>query len=187
MSAAHVRIRADDSAAGFEAFYLATCERIFKTACRLTAGDQYLARDVTQEAYVAMWRCWSARWGRPVEDNRRYVLGIVSKKIVDWYRAPDNKCAGLDEVDCQPDEPTPADLIGEWAVLHAVRKLLADQPERRRAVGMLFFLEGWQYEEIATALGMQESTVRTHVHRLRGLLKSLIYRINDLDLGGDLR
>lgn len=128
---------------------------------------------------------WQDRQDRPSEDNRRYVLGIVSKKIADWYRARDNRCVGLEDVDWPADEPTPADTCDESAVFSAVRDLLDSQPDRRRAVGVLFFLEQWNHAEIAATLAMHESTVRTHLHRLRLLLKPLIDRINDLNPGGD--
>lgn len=177
----------DERADGFEAFYRDTCSRTFRAAYRMSAGNQHLACDVVQDAYLAMLRRWPDRRERLFEANRRYVLGIVSKKIVDWYRARDNNCSGLDDVDCQADEPTPADMLGEWAVLNGVRNLLEGQPVQRRAVGMLFFLEDWEPREIATALDMDASTVRTHIHRLRGLLKPLIHRMNDLDPGGDQR
>jgi DNA-directed RNA polymerase specialized sigma24 family protein len=52
---------------------------------------------------------------------------------------------------------------------------------------VLFFLEGWEYTEIAATLDISESTVRTQVQRLRELLKPLIHRINDLDQGGERR
>lgn len=177
----------DGDADGFEAFYLATAERTFRAACRMTAGDQHVAWDVTQDAYIAMMTCWPDRRGLPVEDNRRYVIGIASHKVVDWYRAPDNKCAELDDLDGPADEPTPADTLSEQAVLDAARYLLDRQPAQRRAVGVLYFLECWKQREIAAALALDPSTVRTQVQRLRVLLNPLIHRINNLHQGGDQR
>jgi RNA polymerase sigma factor (sigma-70 family) len=178
---------ANGDADGFEAFYLAAAERTFRAACRMTAGDQEVAWDVTQDAYIAMMACWPSRRGLPVEDNLRYVIGIASHKVVDWYRAPDNKCAELDGVDGLADEPTPADTLSEQAVLNAVRDLLDGQPAHRRAVGVLYFLEGWKQLEIAATLDLDPSTVRTQVQRLRVRLRPLIHRINNLDQGGDQR
>ena len=69
------------------------------------------------------------------------------------------------------------------AALPVVRDFLDRQPLRRRAVGALYFLEGFDYIEIAEVLGMSRSTARTHVQRLRGTLQPLIDRINLDDQG----
>ncbi|UKD51088.1 RNA polymerase sigma factor [Amycolatopsis sp. FU40] len=177
----------NDDAEGFDAFYLATFKRTFAAAYRMSAGNHDVAEEATQEAYVALWLRWPQRRQLPMNANLKYVIGIASHKVVDRYRSQDAKRTVPDEVDGPADEPTPADALGELAVLRAVRDLLEGQSSRRRAVGMLYFLEGWEQAEIAEALGMAASTVRTHVQRLRVLLKPLIHRINDLDSGGDHR
>jgi DNA-directed RNA polymerase specialized sigma24 family protein len=112
---------------GFEAFYLDTSERTFRVACRMAAGDQDLAKDGTQEAYVAMLGHWPVRWVLPTEDNRRYIIGIVSKKVVDGYRTR-HRHDEFDDVELPTDEPDPADTLNWHSVLTAVRGLLDTQP-----------------------------------------------------------
>lgn len=170
----------------FASFYRATAPQTFRAACRMAAGDQHVARDATQEAYVAMLRLWPKRRGMPLDDNRRYVIGIASKKVADWYRLSDNQNTGLaDEFDLSTEDVGFAEVLDEHSVLSATRRLIDGQPSRRRVVAVLFFLEGWRYREIAAALGISESTVRTHVERLRNLLKPLIDQIRELDRGGE--
>jgi RNA polymerase sigma factor (sigma-70 family) len=170
----------------FASFYRATAAQTLRAACRMTRGDHHLAHDVTQDAYVAMLRCWPARQGISLDDNRRYVMGIMSNKVIDWYRRRYNRNVEFDdEFDCAVEETGLTEVVDELSVLGAVRNLIDGQPARRRAVAVLFFLQGWGHKEVAVTLGMSESTVRTHVERLRNLLKPFIDQIHEIDRGGE--
>jgi DNA-directed RNA polymerase specialized sigma24 family protein len=50
---------------------------------------------------------------------------------------------------------------------------------------VLHLIEGLDTAEIADALGMRESTVRTHVQRIRVLLKPYVDRIMEDERGGE--
>lgn len=90
-----------------------------------------------------------------------------------------------DEHDCSSDETGHAEVLDTMTVLPVVRGFLDRQPPKRRAVGVLYFLEEFDYPEIAEALGIDHSTVRTHVQRLREKLQPLIDRITLDDQGGE--
>jgi len=175
--------RSEDSG-GFEAFYTATAERTYLVVRRMTAGDPHLARDATQDAYVVMLQCWSERQHLPLDVNRRYVVGIAAHKVIDHYREQHGEVSLDDECDQPVEDNGFTELIDELSVGCAVRELIDRQPVRRRAVATLRFLEEASSTEIATALEITESTVRTHVQRMRALLRPLINRITELDEGG---
>ena len=66
--------------------------------------------------------------------------------------------------------PSPPDILEtqeQMAFLHAE---LERMPEKYRLVLSLRYLEHMSYEEIATALNAPLGTVKTHIHRARGLL-----------------
>lgn len=176
--------RRSDDPGGFEAFYTATAERTYLAVRRMTAGDPHLAHDATQDAYIVLLQRWSERQHLPLDVNRRYVAGIAAHKVIDRYRYQ-RRDAKLDNECDQPLEDNGfTELIDELSVLRAVRELIDRQPARRRAVSTLYFLEEARYTEIATSLRITESTVRTHVERMRTLLKPLIDQITELDEGG---
>jgi len=52
-------------------------------------------------------------------------------------------------------------------------------------VAVLYFLEELTYAEIAEILAITESTARTHVERLRMLLKPLVDNITKFGQGGE--
>jgi RNA polymerase sigma factor (sigma-70 family) len=168
----------------FAAFYTTTAERTYLTVRRMAAGDPHLAHDATQDAYVVLLQRWSKRQHLPVDVNRRYVVGIAAHKVIDRYRYQRRDAKLDDECDQPLEDNGFTELINELSVLRAVRELIDRQPARRRAVATLYFLEEASYTEIATALRITESTVRTHVERMRALLKPLIDQITELDEGG---
>lgn len=162
----------------FKAFYKATAHNTFNIAWRVTAGDEHVAKDATQDAYFVMFLRWKERRCRSFDDNSRYVVGIAVRKVADWYRCQ-RRLTGLDdEHDWGTEDPRFDDVLDELSVLQAARDLIARQPVQRRAVGLLFFLQHCHYAEIAEALGITQSTVRTHVQRLRVQLRPLVDQTN---------
>jgi RNA polymerase sigma factor (sigma-70 family) len=164
-------------------FYRTTSRRTFGTAYRAAGGDAHVAEDATQEAYVVMLNRWLGN-KKPEGDLCCYVAGIAVRKVVDFYRSR-SRDAPEEEHECGNHELGYDRVLDGMTVLPAVRNLLDRQPPRRRAVGALYFLEEFDYLEIAETLGMSCSTARTHVQRLREAMQPLIDRITRDDLGGE--
>lgn len=154
----------------FEDFYVETVERTLAIACWL-AGDPAVARDATQDAYLAMWKCWDQRGCQSLGDNRSYVVGIVAHKVADWYRDNGRFASIGDDDDWPTDEDGPEQVCDRMTLFKAVRRVLDSQPDRRRMAGILYFLEEFTYAEIAEIMNIAPSTVRTHVERLRAVLR----------------
>ena len=170
----------------FESFYIETAVRTF-TSARRVAGDPDMARDATQDAYVVMLEQWNIRRRRSLRDNHRYVIGIAVKKVADRYRLG-RRLVPIDDKNDQPVEDKGYEqILDELALFTAVRSLLEGQPIGMRAVGVLYFLEGFNYKEIADTLGISTSTVRTQVQRLRARLRPLVDQDAKLDGGGERR
>lgn len=163
----------DRPAGAFADFYRSTAARTFTAARSAAGGDEHIAHDATQEAYVSMWRCWERWAGRSVQDAARYVVRIAFNKVADAFRR-------RRDVPWPDDlEPTSHEAGYDEIVGGSLRRSLVDlinaQPPRRRAVAWLFFVDGCGYPEIARALEISESTVRTHVERMRALMKPLVF------------
>ncbi|WP_167405965.1 RNA polymerase sigma factor [Amycolatopsis thailandensis] len=177
--------RPDEFPGSFEAFYLATFAKTFNASRRMAAGDTHLAHDATQEAYLVMLRRWSDRQHRSQDDNRKYVAGVAANKVIDAYRHRHRHVQFDDELDVPADGDQYAEVLDDLTLLAAVRTLIATQPPRRRAVATLYFLAGLDSAEIAESLTMSESTVRTHIQRLRSILKPRVDQISRTDQGGE--
>jgi RNA polymerase sigma-70 factor (ECF subfamily) len=164
-----VRARQGDEAA-FEQLVLRHQRYVFNLAYRVL-GDYTEAEDMTQEAFVRVWRGLSGFRGQA--------------RFTTWlYRIVHNLCLNrlpglqrellqtepLEEVLADPGL-SPADLFAvreQMAFLHAQMDRL---PEKYRLVLTLRYLQHLSYDEIAAALEMPMGTVKTHIHRARRLLR----------------
>lgn len=162
-------------------FYRATAARTFGAARRMAGGDEHLARDAMQEAYLAMWRCWEEWTARSLRDAGRYVVKIAVRKVADAYRRKTD-LAWPDDYEPTDHESGYEEVLGQ-PLFDAVLELIDRQPVRRRAVAVLFFLEDFTCAEIAEALDIAASTVRTHIERTRELMKPLVDRDQDTGRG----
>jgi RNA polymerase sigma-70 factor (ECF subfamily) len=154
----------------FEQLVLKHQRYVFNLAYRVL-GDYTEAEDMTQEAFVRVWRGLSGFRGQA--------------RFTTWlYRIVHNLCLNrlpglqrellqtepLEEVLADPG-PSPADLFAvreQMAFLHAQLDRL---PEKYRLVLTLRYLQHLSYDEIAAALEMPMGTVKTHIHRARRLLR----------------
>jgi RNA polymerase sigma-70 factor (ECF subfamily) len=176
---------ADPKLHDFIDFYKTTVHQTFGRAYRVAGGDYHVAHDATQEAYVVMLKLWLDD-KKPKEDACRYVIMIAVRKVADFYRSRkrDRFVMLQEEHDYGNHELGYAEALNTMTVLPVVRDCLDRQPPQRRAVGVLYLLEEYDYAEIAETLGMSRSTVRTHVQRLRNTLQPLINRTLG-DQGGE--
>jgi RNA polymerase sigma factor (sigma-70 family) len=170
----------------FDAFYKETVDRTFRAAYRAAGGNREIARDATQEAYLAMLRILVERG--PARDPARYVVGIAVKKVADAYRASGRHDRWADNYDRPIEEVGFAQVTDDASMTQLVIEFLNRQAPQQRAVGVLYFLEELTYNEISTALGgMSLSTARTHVQRLRQKLAPLIKQVAANIEGGESR
>ena len=170
----------DGESGAFGAFYQSTAKQVMATVCRMTKGDRELAADVVQDAYLALFGCWPARERHLRDDNRRYVVGIAANKVCDVYRRRQKHVELDDDLDVHSFEEDLVGRLDEGAALAAVRELIDRQPPRRRIVVTMYFVEGMEYSDIAKAVDIAESTVRTQVERFFKQLKPLADRFTDL-------
>jgi RNA polymerase sigma factor (sigma-70 family) len=164
-------------------FYRATAARTFTVAKSAAGGDEHIARDATQEAYVSMWRCWGRWKGRTIREAGRYVVGIVMHKVMDAFRRTRDE-PWSDDLDPGGHEPGYEEIHAR-SLRGALVELIDRQPPRRRAVAQMYFFDDFTYGEIAKTLQITESTVRTHVERMRTLMKPLV-DIDGSTRGGEL-
>ena len=161
-----------------EAFYVATVERTLAAACRV-AGDRDIAQEATQEAYVVMVENWEQWRTRSLGDNQSYIIGIAVKKVADWYRRNGRFVSFSEECDRPVASDNYQQVLDQLTIFKAVRHLLESQPIGMRAVGVLYFIERFEYSEIAHILGVTNSTVRTQVQRLRARLRPLVRQFGE--------
>ncbi len=148
----------------FEALFHAHYPRLFRYMNRLS-GDPELAADVSQEAFVRLYR----RPGSP-EDPGAWLVTVAAN----LFRNARNKRARRlrlmtpargARVEADPPPAPDAAVLAEGS-RRAVREALDALPERDREI-LLLRAEGYRYREIADALGLNEASVGTLLARAK--------------------
>jgi RNA polymerase sigma-70 factor (ECF subfamily) len=175
------RTRRGDEVA-FEQLVLRHQRYAFNLAYRVL-GDYAEAEDVTQEAFVRVWRGLSGFRGQARFTTWLYrIVHNLCLNRLPGLRRELLQTEPLEEVLADSD-PSPADLFDvreQMAFLHAQLDRL---PEKYRLVLTLRYLQHLSYDEIATALEVPMGTVKTHIHRARQLLRERLRQWEEHTIG----
>lgn len=137
-----------------------------------TVRDPEEARDATQEAFFKAYR--SLRTFKPGAKFSTWIFAIAYHACCDRLnrrKRYSNEEFPEDRADAAPGPAEQAVAMDDARRLHvAIGRL----PEKYRTVITLYHLQGKQYEEIATVLGVPIGTVKTHLFRAKEHLRKLL-------------
>jgi RNA polymerase sigma-70 factor, ECF subfamily len=147
----------------FEVFYDRHGGAAYSLAYRIV-GDRNAAEDVTQEAFISIWRS-GARFDRTRGSVRAWTLGIVRNRAIDALRRSAGKAPKLTFDDEAVLEQEPAPETTEDEALRRresaeLRGLLRELPDDQSKVIELAYFGGFTHSEIARMLGMPLGTVK---------------------------
>jgi RNA polymerase sigma-70 factor (ECF subfamily) len=166
-----------------------TYNRRIYNICYRFAGTADDAQDLTQEAFIKMYRTLSS-YDPSKGAFVTWVTTITRNLLVDHFRKTkhDRMTDSMDTTaseheDAQPlseqipDQSAPPDaLVRQREASEAVHQALGKlSPELREAV-ILRDLQDMDYKEIATALRVPEGTVKSRINRGRAELARLLQR-----------
>lgn len=145
---------------------------VYNLAFRLL-GNVHEAQDLTQEAFLRVWRGLDRFRGDAKFTTWLYriVVNLCCNRLPDLRRQL--AAADVDETDpcALPAVAAPPGLVEE-AERHALlHRQIAALPEKYRLVITLFYLQEQSYQEIAQTLNLPLNTVKTHLFRAREQLK----------------
>ena len=147
----------------FEVFYDRHGGAAYSLAHRIV-GDPGAAEDVTQEAFLSIWRS-GARFDPARGSVRSWTLGVVRNRSIDALRRQAGKAPKLDFDD---DAALAAQPAGELTDSEAIRRETArrvrgamrELPEEQSEVIGLAYFGGFTHSEIAQVLSMPLGTVK---------------------------
>jgi RNA polymerase sigma-70 factor, ECF subfamily len=147
----------------FEVFYDRHGGAAYSLAYRIV-GDRSAAEDVTQEAFLSIWRS-GTRFDRARGSVRAWTLGIVRNRAIDALRRQSGKAPKLDFDDEAAIEQRAApDYTDEQALQHEtaeeLRGALDELPDEQSKVIELAYFGGFSHSEIAEMLSMPLGTVK---------------------------
>ena len=161
----------------FEVILERHADAAFSLAYRM-CGRHAIAEDVTQEAFLAIWR-GGARYDRARAGVRTWVLGIVHHRAVDALRRHDvhaRRRAGDDALEdsLEARERTDVQALDNEAA-RELRGALERLPREQRRVIELAYFGGFTHVEIASMLeepiGTIKGRMRLGLHKLRDHLE----------------
>lgn len=166
---ATVRAAMSGDVAAFESIYRQHVGRVRGVILRLVGGNGGRADDLTQEAFV---RAWQALPGFRFEAAMSTWLHrlAVTTALMEMRRGRARpQDGGGDDGLWLVGVP---DSAGDGTALTMdLERTVASLPPRARAVLVLYDIEGWTHEEIASELGMAIGSSKAQLHRARGLLR----------------
>lgn len=163
------RARSGDQEA-FRILYDENVDRIFRLAFRMV-GDEQLAREFTQDAFVRVWECLDQFRGEAAFSTWLHSVAVSvvlnGLRKVDRHRRREQSLEDAGHLGKSPRQADPgiADRLTE-----AVDGL----PEIYRTVFLMYDLEGFPHREIAQTLGVAEGTSKARLFRARELLREAL-------------
>jgi RNA polymerase sigma-70 factor (ECF subfamily) len=161
----------------FEVFYDRHGGVAYSLAYRIV-GEQAAAEDVTQEAFISLWRS-GARFDASRGSVRSWMLSIVRNRAIDFLRSRAGKAPKLTFDDDSILEQRPSEELTEDEALRRetaseVRGAIGQLPGDQSRVIELAYFGGFSHSEIAQMLGVPLGTVkgrmRLGLEKIRGEL-----------------
>ena len=161
--------RAIEAAVGFEDFFRAEHERLFKALFLLT-GDLHEADDIAQEALMRAFERWE-RVG-----SMDSPAGYVYRTALNLFRSRLRRLAVRAR---HVFSAAPSDISGAVIASQDVHRALATLPVAQREALILVEWLGLGSEEAGRVLGIEAASVRGRVHRGRDALRGLLGEADD--------
>jgi RNA polymerase sigma-70 factor, ECF subfamily len=163
--------------AAFEVFYDRHGGIAYSLAYRIV-GERAAAEDVTQEAFVSIWRS-GARYDRGRGSVRSWTLGIVRNRAIDLLRTRSGRAPklGFDDESTLEQRPSGDSTDGEALRRETAQELrgaIERLPGEQSKVIELAYFGGFSQSEIAAMLSVPLGTVkgrmRLGLEKIRGEL-----------------
>ena len=149
---------------------------LFRVAFSLT-GNRQDAEDTVQETFMKLVRTHSSRpnWQSGIQDERAYLARAVWRTGLDRLSTAHARAMRHAEDVTALPLATPTSSPEQHAVDSShralMRRLIAGLPDDLRQPLILSAVQEMRPSDVATTLGIPESTVRTRIHRAKAELR----------------
>lgn len=145
---------------------------LYRYALRLL-GDAQLAEDCLSETFSRFLQALRAGQG-PETHLQAYLYRVAHNWITDHYRRRPPPPLPLDSDRHVDPAASPEQVVAATLQQERVRAALARLTPEQRQVVMLKYLEGWENDAIAAALGKPVGAVKALQHRAVAALQRLL-------------
>jgi len=154
----------------FEQLYRENLGRVYALCLRMT-GNRTDAEELTQEAFVRAWRKIGSFRGESAFSTwlHRLTVNLVLTEFRSRSRRQDR--VSLTDDLAQHDMPGKSGAPREKVDIEAA---IATLPDGARQVFVLYEIEGYKHDEIASMMGIASGTTKAQLHRARRLLREVL-------------
>ena len=145
---------------------------IYRYAMRLL-GDECLAEDCVSETFSRFLKALRAGQG-PQDHLQAYLYRVAHNWITDSYRRQPPPPLELDESVRSEDQHLPESQVDARLEQHQVRLALRSLTPDQQQVIALRFIEGWENDEVATALEKPVGAIKALQFRALNTLRRLL-------------
>jgi RNA polymerase sigma-70 factor, ECF subfamily len=147
----------------FGKLYEIYADRIFRHIYYRTSNIDD-ARDLTQEVFTKAWQVLP-KYKRTKTPFLGWLFTISHNRVIDYYRTKKDHAYLNNEIDMEDRMSSPESLVEAEFTQQEVRRVILQLPEDQQQVILMSFIEGFEYNEIATALNKSEGNIRVIMHR----------------------
>lgn len=154
-------------------------DKMYRFACRIVE-DTEEAQDLVQEVLVRLWD----RKGDIVQYKsiEAYALTMTRNLCIDWLRTS-GRLLKEDPAEMDLVDPvTPYDLTEFRDTVSRINHLIGHLPEQQRTILHLRDIEGYDFDEIASILGLNLNVIRVNLSRARKKIKEQLVKAHQYDL-----
>ncbi len=158
----------------FDEIYNRYWKLLFNTAFK-RLGDTELCEDLVQEIFVDL---WMNRRKKTIEALYPYLLTAVRYQVFTWYKKHKKLPVFEEPLAYMAIAPEGADstyFLKE--LLTTIQHWLELQPEKRREIFRLRYLESLSTKEIAEELQISQKTVQNQLNTAQGSLRSVVSKL----------
>jgi RNA polymerase sigma-70 factor (ECF subfamily) len=151
--------------AGFNQLMTQLRPKMYRLALSFTKRSDE-AEDVVQEIGVKLWE--RRKDMASINNLEAYAMSAVRNRCLDYSRSPHNRTADLTEaMHAVSRERSPYKSVEQADMIDFVRRLIDRLPIQQQMVIRLRDIEGYELDEIAEILNMNNSAVRANLSRAR--------------------
>lgn len=149
-------------------YILSFYEKAIYNYCLRILKDPAYAKDITQETFIKVYK--NRKLIDPEKNIKTWIFTIATNTAYDFLRGRKRK----NEISLDPENETISSLETYYpreGLVQDVEKALTQISPEYKNVLLLFYQQGFAYQEIADILVMPVNTVKTHLSRGKEQLK----------------
>lgn len=144
------------------------------------AADSAAVEDIVSDSLVALMEKIDLLRTLTEEQERAYVLAVVRNTAMDELRRKQRQRGrflrdGDEALALYPDPTALEEKVLMRETMAAVRRAIAELPEKEQKVLRLKVLENRTDAEIAAETGLSPGSIRQYLHRARGRLREKLF------------